>query len=192
MKKTIAVLRWIVGIVLILILLLNLAVIGIRAVVASGNGALLGIDAPEGAYTPVVFGYSWAVVLSGSMEPALSVDDLVISKAQEQYAVEDIVTFYSGKGLVTHRITGQADGGFITKGDANNVEDAGILSQSQIVGKVVYTIPNVGPAIEYVKSPLGMGCLIAMGLLLIEIPYTIESLKTSEERRPKDEESERE
>ncbi len=117
-----------------------------------------------------VFGYSAAVVVSGSMEPTISVNDMVVSRSQEQYAVGDIVTFVSGDSLVTHRIVEETEGGFITKGDANNTEDMEPLSPDQIVGKVVWSIPAIGIVLEYLKTPLGMLCLILIGFLLIAAP----------------------
>ena len=41
-----------------------------------------------GSMTADVFGFSMAVVASGSMEPALSVNDVIIIKEQENYGEE--------------------------------------------------------------------------------------------------------
>ena len=42
-----------------------------------------------------VFGYRTFRVGSGSMEPTLKVDDLILVKRQNSYKVKDIVTFIS-------------------------------------------------------------------------------------------------
>ena len=49
-----------------------------------------------GKKSPTIFGFSVAVVASGSMEPALSVDDLIFNRAQESYEEGDIITFQNG------------------------------------------------------------------------------------------------
>lgn len=41
---------------------------------------------------------------TGSMEPTLSVDDLLVIHQESDYTPGDIITFRSGSGLVTHRI----------------------------------------------------------------------------------------
>ena len=45
---------------------------------------------------------------------------------------------------VTHRIVGDGPDGYITKGDANEVEDANSVKQEQIVGTYRYSIPYAG------------------------------------------------
>jgi len=119
---------------------------------------------------PTVFGYSYAVVISGSMEPAISVNDMVFAKAQKEYNVGDVVTFYTGRSMVTHRIIEKAEDGFITKGDANNSPDLEPVPKEAIVGRIVYTLPNVGEYLLFMQSPLGMMILVLVALLIIEWP----------------------
>lgn len=118
---------------------------------------------------PLIFGYGTAVVLSGSMEEAISVNDLVVYRQQDSYEVGDIVSYNTGSSLVTHRIVELSETGFITKGDANNTPDSPILPE-QIVGKVVLVVPGVGAAIEFAQSPLGMMILIGVLMLAVVLP----------------------
>ena len=82
--------------------------------------------------TPTVFGYSIQRISSGSMEPALNVGDIILSKTvddPESIHVDDIVTYSGGSQFdyssVTHRVVTQptknAEGIYVlvTKGDAN-------------------------------------------------------------------------
>ena len=57
---------------------------------------------------PELFGWSRAVILSGSMEPSMSIGDLVIVHREKEYRVGDIVVFDSGGLSVTHRILEKA------------------------------------------------------------------------------------
>lgn len=119
---------------------------------------------------PDVFGFSTAVVISGSMSGSIEVNDMVVIRARDSYAVGDVVTFISGDSLVTHRIIGEEGDSFITRGDANNSPDPDLLHPALIVGKVVAVIPGIGRAIEFLRTPLGMTGLVLVGFALIEIP----------------------
>lgn len=123
-----------------------------------------------GSMTADVFGFSMAVVASGSMEPALSVNDVIIIKEQENYGEGDIITFAQGNSLVTHRILEKSQTGFITKGDANNVPDTKEVKMEDVVGKTVFVIPAAGKWIAYGRTPLGMMLLVFVGMLILGIP----------------------
>ena len=129
---------------------------------------------------PMPFGYGMSVVLSGSMESRLSVDDLVIIKATDNYKVNDIVLFQDGNSLVIHRII-EIDGDTVTtKGDANNVADEPI-NKSQIKGVLVYDIAGLGAVVNLLKQPVSVFILLAAALLLTELSYRKEKDKDTEE-----------
>lgn len=111
-------------------------------------------------------------MVSGSMEPALSVDDLIIIKAGQEYKTGDIITFVSGENMVTHRIVGETEAGFITKGDANNTEDTEPVSADSIIGEVAVTVPGIGKYIGAMRTPLGMTIMVFAGLILLKLPCT--------------------
>lgn len=116
------------------------------------------------------FGYGMAVVLSGSMEPELSVDDLIIVKDTGDYALRDVVVFPSDGSLVVHRIVDMADGKVLTQGDANSVPDEW-MDPSRICGEVVGVIPGVGLAVNAIKSPVGIVVILAAVIFLLELSY---------------------
>lgn len=130
-----------------------------------------------GEDVPKVFGYSNSIVVSGSMESALSIDDWVFVKEQDTYEVGDIITYTSGNDLVTHRIIEITEDGYYTKGDANNTKDPNVIAQTQVEGKVVYIIPNVGRVVEWIKSPYGIVTLILVVAVLMIIPYIVRRIK---------------
>lgn len=139
------------------------------------NLYIIGARVIGGNDHPTIFGWSWAVVISGSMEDAIGVNDVVVIHGQEDYAVNDVITFRSAGSIVTHRIIEEHPDSYTTKGDANNTADLTPTLKSDVIGKVVLVIPGVGKVIEYLRSPLGMLCLLAVGFALIEIPYHIQN-----------------
>ena len=102
---------------------------------------------------PTFFGYGYGIVLSGSMEPVLSINDLIITKEQEDYKVGDIVIFENGNILTTHRIIKKNKKEIITQGDANNVEDKPI-KKNVIKGKLVYKIKDANIKINIAPATL--------------------------------------
>jgi signal peptidase len=116
---------------------------------------------------PVLLSY----VETGSMEPILSPGDgfIAIPNAVAGPVEEgDVITFRAeelhGGGLTTHRVVGETERGYITKGDANPftdqdgdeppVKDAQIVAQAlQIDGRVV-VIPYLGTVITGVQDVL--------------------------------------
>ena len=82
-----------------------------------------------------LFGYSVFNVATGSMEPTIKQNDVVLVKKQGKYNVDDIITFYDKKDFITHRIIYKKGDVVITKGDANNTSDVSIKTDV-IVGKV--------------------------------------------------------
>ena len=133
-----------------------------------------------GNVLPMPFGYGGAVVLSGSMEPAIAVDELIIVKAADEYALDDIVVYQTGSLLVVHRIV-DIDGETVTtRGDANNVDD-GAIELTQVKGKVIAHIPHVGKVVRLLKTPVATIILIILAVLTVELPYRKEKDKKDEE-----------
>ena len=89
------------------------------------------------------FGYSLFSVATGSMEPVIKQNDIIIVHKDDNYKLKDIVTFKSDKAYVTHRIVSKRGNTIVTKGDANNTKDVAIET-SDIIGKVVKILPQAG------------------------------------------------
>lgn len=130
---------------------------------------------------PMPFGWGVSVVLSGSMEPTLSVNDLVLVHEQNSYEVDDIVVYQDGNMLVIHKIISVDGDEIITKGDANNVADEPI-SASDIKGKAMVHIPFLGALIRFLKTPVGFILIIAAAIVLFELPHLHERKKAAEEQ----------
>lgn len=125
------------------------------------------------ALLPNAWGWSSMVVTSGSMEPRLSPGDVVLVQPREGASLEpmDVITFVTEDGTrVTHRIVdkGTDAGGtsYVTKGDANEDPDPGVLDSRNVVGQVHYSVPRVGYLIAWARTPLGI-VLLALGLAYV-------------------------
>lgn len=108
------------------------------------------IKNPKGLAMP--FGFGVSLVLSGSMEPEITVDDLVFVKKNDSYQVGDIVLFNNGNDNVIHRIV-KINGDIITtKGDANNTNDKP-FSKDNILGVYTGKLVNGGKVIRFITYP---------------------------------------
>ena len=114
---------------------------------------------------PVLLGY----VTSDSMEPTISEGDgfvtvpaFVTGEPEEgDVVVFDAKELHDG-GLTTHRVVGETDEGYITKGDANPfrdqdadeppVREGQIVAHALEVNGEVVTIPHLGTAVMTVHS----------------------------------------
>ena len=140
-----------------------------------------------GDVCPTVLGVGVAVVISGSMEPQIQVDDLVVIVETNDYALRDIVV-YAGKNYpVTHRIVNMRtdeDGKVwvTTQGDANNTDD-GEMPIERIRGEVVCILPGAGRIQEFFQSPLGMLILTFVAVAIVGIVEIVHSVRHSRYRR---------
>lgn len=145
-------------------------------------------------------GYGFFVVQSGSMEPAIPVASVVLTKPTADFAAPlplprffkgDVITFSSGSSLVSHRVvkTVEKDGQFFyeTKGDANQEADQTLVAEKSVVGKVKLTVPYLGRFVNFAKQPLGYFLMIlipALYVILSEIWVIVAELRRSRTKIP--------
>lgn len=151
---------------------------------------LIAVVVPFTIYAvPQVVGASESyVVLSGSMEPAMSPGDAIVVEdvSPGQVAEGDVITFSreSEARPTTHRVVGVLNEGegtlFVTKGDANEEADQNHVQPSQLEGRVMsvggylFVIPYIGYVLEFAKTQTGFGLLFVLpiGLFLANEVYT--------------------
>jgi len=141
--------------------------VGIVLVVLLMTTVVLALLAPH-------FGWRADTVLSGSMEPALPVGCVQVTRPvkPEDIKAGDIITFRSptnGK-LMSHRVIAvQEDRSyeFRTKGDANEDADPYLVPSQNVVGRVCFKVAHMGYVVEYLKSPIGFILLGLVGIALI-------------------------
>lgn len=127
--------------------------------------------------TPSVFGYTFHRISSGSMEPELKVDDVILDyevKNINELKIGDIITFQGGKQfdnhLVTHRVVRApyTDGGQLwlqTKGDANNATDDPIMAET-VKSKFVSKVSFLTGLYSFFLSPWGLITFISVLLII--------------------------
>jgi signal peptidase len=125
-----------------------------------------------------VEGYELLIVRSGSMAPAIDTGSVVLVATRSTYVVGDIVTFGGTRPdslPTTHRIVGdRVQGGdlvFITKGDANETIDEGVVMPRDIRGAVLFTLPRLGFVLDFARQPLGFLLLIVLPAGLIALDH---------------------
>ena len=138
------------------------------------------------------------VVKSGSMEPAIGVNSLLLVRpAGDKFAspipnevprfkTGEVITFTSStsKLPITHRIVSleEKEGQIFyqTKGDANKSPDTKLIPQSDILGYTFLSIPSVGNIVDFTNTISGFFLLIilpASFVLLREVLAIQEELK---------------
>lgn len=128
------------------------------------------------------------IVKSGSMEPTIHVGSIVIVKPFDTYAVGDVITFGADTKTqipTTHRIIAiESENGtalLTTKGDANEEPDSNRTKQSDVLGKVIVSIPSVGYVLAFAKTPIGFAMLIGLPAAIIifdEIIKIVSEIRT--------------
>ena len=111
------------------------------------------------------------IVVTGSMEPTIKSNEMIIIKEQNQYNKGDIVTYKNSfNGLITHRIVRVEEDTVITQGDNNtNVDEA--IKKSDIQGKVILHSAILG--FIYLKLLKPLIIIILLGYLFSFLKYII-------------------
>ena len=129
---------------------------------------------------PMPMGYGAALVLTGSMEPTIQADDLIIVAERPVYAEDEIVVYQSGNILVVHRIIDITDGMVTTQGDANQAADEPV-EMSAIKGKVIANISGLGTLARILKTPTATIALLAAAVLMMERSFRKEKQKKADD-----------
>lgn len=139
-----------------------------------------------------ILGFKPMSVLTGSMSPLMEPGDLIVIKKANAREVEvgDVITYRQDDStLVTHRVVEVLrEGGkvfFRTKGDANNTEDASLVSAEALLGTLAFIIPRGGYVANFVRSPAGFVVFIILPVVLL-IALEVKDLWAAAEAEEKD------
>ncbi len=119
-----------------------------------------------------IFGYRIYLIMSGSMEQEISVEDAVLIKETDNLQKGDIIAFQNGNSVTVHRIVNIKTEGnkklYQTKGDNNNIEDSNLVEQSRIKGKYIMKISGLGKIALFLKRNL-IFVISILGILTMAI-----------------------
>jgi len=128
--------------------------------------------------------FSLYTIISTSMEPTILLYDVIVDvpvKDANDLKQGDVITFISTNRLnlgmtVTHRIDDivEVDGQkqFVTKGDAVMVQDTSLVTIDDILGKVIFKIPQLGRIQFFLASKGGWLFVIvipALGIIIYDV-----------------------
>lgn len=135
-----------------------------------------------------LFGFQVYVVESGSMEPTYPVGSLIYVKSIDtnELRVNDAITYSNSPGvIVTHRIVDIVPDEqyptivrYQTKGDANREVDSALVSANNIIGKAIFSLPQLGHLAKYIQQPPGTYVAILVCGLMIAFVFYTDSLET--------------
>ncbi|NNL59034.1 MAG: signal peptidase I [Nitrosopumilus sp.] len=150
----------------------------IKDILIVGIGVLviwIGLQVAFGTQNP------FYVVASGSMIPVLQVYDVLIVSGHvsfEEIDVGDIIVFNRPSDhdrVIVHRVASviNEDPKTIrTKGDANPASIPGTdfpITQEEYIGKVAYTIPQIGYVTQLLKPPINYVIIaIVIGIMVVK------------------------
>ncbi len=159
------------NIIVIIILLLAVALVGMR-----------------------LFGLQVFTVLSGSMEPTYHTGSLIYVKSVDYTKLKtgDVISFMLNEDTVaTHRIVeivpDEEDASvlrFRTKGDANNTDVGGLVHYKNVIGTPIFTIPYLGYVANYIQHPPGTYVVLS-GVAVLMLMMILPELLKDDKKKPK-------
>jgi len=121
------------------------------------------------------------VVASGSMIPELEVYDVLIVQGHEPFEdleIDDIIVFNRPSDhnrVIVHRVVSIIDDDpktLRTQGDANPASIPGTdfpITEEEYIGKVVYTLPQVGYVTQLLKPPINYVIIVVViGIMVVK------------------------
>ena len=172
-KKIKRIWNWISGVLVGIVVLLAIALVGVRLI-----------------------GLKPFVVLSGSMLPTYEVGSLIYVKDVDykELKVGDPITYMiSQDTVVTHRIIevlvdeeNPDTIRYFTQGDANEQPDGTSVHYKNIIGKPVFSIPYLGYVSNYIQNPPGMYAAIAAGAFILMLSFIPDLFSKDEEGKDKE------
>lgn len=136
-------------------------------------------------------GRSLMWVKTGSMDPTIEERSYIVVKRSDGSDIEigDVITFKSPDPLLkgaynTHRVVRiDANGNFITRGDANLKEDDYAISKDRVVAKYVRNLPVLTIFGRFLSEPIGIVTIIMIMVFTCMLVYFPDAKKVLEEMK---------
>lgn len=144
----------------------------------------------------VLGSFSLFTVLTGSMNPTFDAGSIIITQRTDAAKLQtgDILTYrpLDNDTLVTHRIVevihDNSGYSYITRGDANNIDDLSPVPYESTVGRVIFWANGIGTALLYIRTPRGIVSIGIIVVLLIFLSYLFDKLKSYVSEKKNDDE----
>lgn len=118
------------------------------------------------ALAPGVGSYA---VTGGSMEPTIESGALVFVHDTGDYAAGDVVTFTRSGETITHRVVRETADGYVTRGDANDDADDWRVTDDQVAGEVVASVPRYGGLLAFVGTATGYVVTVLVPVVVLSV-----------------------
>lgn len=162
---------------------------------------LLNVVMTKPGEAPSVMGYSLFRVMTGSMEPTIPIDSVIITHAVEPEEIEvgDVISYFSkdpalNGSVNTHRVMDITEENgtvfYQTRGDANNANDLYPPTAHEIIGKVVFSSYFLGKVVRLISNPLIFFGLILIPMLVLVILNLVRAFRTAAKMARQEEEQE--
>lgn len=122
------------------------------------------------AFIYFVPGYSFSLVKSGSMSPAIRTGDMIITRPPAPASIQPgaIVMYQHDTELVTHRVLAAEGTTLVTKGDALQHPDPWSVAITEVKGVYLFKVPFLGYAVNFLHTKLGwfIAILVPAGFII--------------------------
>lgn len=139
-----------------------------------------------------ILGHKPLVVVSGSMEPSIMTNSIVVVKQAPETGYDldtvdlkdEVILFKMGDNYVIHRVVDIDENGILTKGDNNNVDDGYIEDLGEIKGTVILTMNWIVPIVSvitvitkgFMSAPLPQKIIVGL-IVLVSLVAVIKLIK---------------
>ena len=137
--------------------------------------------------------YGAYVIVSGSMEPIIKVNDAIIIKRTDStdISVGDVITYKSLDPsfygiMITHRVIDIVNENgeikYVTKGDSNATRDRSLVARNQVYGEVVMRIPKLGYLQYFLATAYGWIIAVVVpcvGIIIYDILKLVKTIKSN-------------
>ncbi len=151
--------------------------------------ALLVVEVLATAFIPAVLGLHQVVITDTSMAPAIAYGSLAYEQPAGQAQLNSVITFAATDGtVVTHRVTAIQSTtagvvtGYVTRGDANDANDADLVRPDQLQGIVTANVSGFGTVqrvLDVTAVKVFLGAVLVL-LLLIAAPGRRKAAESTE------------
>ncbi len=121
------------------------------------------------------------VVISGSMEPKIQTGSLCFINKHAKYnniKVNDVIAYTAPTGdKVTHRVVNITKEGIETQGDRNSVSDGISTTESNFIGKNIFSIPKLGYGVKLIQTSSGKIIVVTLAIVILLSGFLMDDKK---------------